>query len=574
MAWTLWMLVGATAAHAATELRTLIDSDGNPATGCTVVTAAGTFNGVDLAALTRIDLSASEPVGDVSREICQGGVLVADTGFAPLAPLRWPVGVAAAGEQLDVVESYTRLLAPVGALRLGFVANTTDGSIAPAALLTRNGAPGGGAIQLSASPVAAVPALGTVGFALLVGLLLAATYRYARVRQFAASGAALCLVFVVGLAWAAMVRDGDPSDWSGASPVATASTSAPLQFAAVYARVEGSMLHLRYDLDLGLREGTVRDDDYSATEGAALVVAAPGLLANDALGSPAMQVNEFRVQGSPTATPAGAAVPFAGSTLQVNADGGFVVDAPTEPGLFRFEYRARNRFFAGKWGVATVQVAAGAFCGNGAVNAGEACDDGNTVTEVACSYGTAACTGCNATCTGVVNLTGSYCGDSAVNGPEVCDDGNTTTETSCPYGTPTCTRCNATCSATAQLTGGYCGDSMVSGPEVCDDGNNTTESSCPYGTQNCTRCNATCTAELPLTGGYCGDSMVNGPEVCDDGNIGTETSCPYGVAHCTACNASCSQALNLTGAFCGDGIVNGGEVCDGTPGCTNVCTLQ
>ncbi len=75
-------------AHAVAELRTLIDVDGNPATGCNVVTPAGVFQGSEQAAVTRIDLAAPSPVGDVSREVCQGGALVADPSFVPLAPLQ------------------------------------------------------------------------------------------------------------------------------------------------------------------------------------------------------------------------------------------------------------------------------------------------------------------------------------------------------------------------------------------------------------------------------------------------------------------------------------------------------
>ena len=66
---------------------------------------------------------------------------------------------------------------------------------------------------------------------------------------------------------------------------------------------------------------------------------------------------------------------------------------------------------------------------------------------------------------------------------EVCDDGNTITEAECPYGSPTCTTCNATCSATLKLTGSYCGDSNIdtSHKEQCDFGAEGTWSS-PYDT--------------------------------------------------------------------------------------------
>ena len=65
-----------------------------------------------------------------------------------------------------------------------------------------------------------------------------------------------------------------------------------------------------------------------------------------------------------------------------------------------------------------------AICGNGIPEPGEACDDGNTVTEVACGYGEPTCQGCDATCTAVVDLTGPYCGDGTTQSPEEeCDGG-------------------------------------------------------------------------------------------------------------------------------------------------------
>jgi len=65
---------------------------------------------------------------------------------------------------------------------------------------------------------------------------------------------------------------------------------------------------------------------------------------------------------------------------------------------------------------------------------------------------------------------GAVCGNSLTESPEVCDDGNTVTETACNYGTPSCTLCNAACSATLSLTGAYCGDSTLNGSEFCDTG--------------------------------------------------------------------------------------------------------
>ena len=617
LALTLSMLAHVAPAHAATEIRTLIDSDNNPATGCTVATPSGAFGGVEQVAITRIDLLAAEPVGDVAREVCQSGVMVADPSFVPTAPLRWPVGIGAAGIHTDVVESYAQLVNASKTVRLGFVTSTTDGSAAPTALLSTTG--GAGAPILLAAAMA-VPALGGGGLLLVAGALVFVTYRFARVRRYAATAVALCLLLVVSLAWAAIVRDGSPSDWGSTPPVASAATTGPHQLAAVYARLEGRILHLRYDLDLDVRDGAPLDDGpYATTVGTPLSVPAPGLLANDAPGSPPAQVREFRVQGAASNTPAGGVVTFAGNSLTVAHDGGFTVGAPTIPGTYRFEYRAHNRLTPGGWGVATVEVAAGNVCGDGIRSGAEVCDDGNNVTETSCPDGVASCSACNATCTATLSLTGAICGDGIRSGGEVCDDGNNVTETSCPYGSPTCmacnatctaslsltgsfcgdgirsgaevcddgnnvtetscpdgvascSACNATCTATLSLTGAICGDGIRSGGEVCDDGNNVTETSCPYGSPTCMACNATCTASLSLTGSFCGDGIRSGTEVCDDGNNVTETSCPYGSPSCMTCNASCTATLPLTGEYCGDGVVNGGEICDGTPGCSAMCT--
>ncbi len=118
-----------------------------------------------------------------------------------------------------------------------------------------------------------------------------------------------------------------------------------------------------------------------------------------------------------------------------------------------------------------VTVTQGTVCGNGTVETGEDCDDGNTVTET-CTYGETSCSVCDSTCQSVAGST-SYCSDSTTdtgNG-EDCDDGNTTTET-CDYGQTSCTVCDSTCQSVAGATS-YCGDSTVdsSNSEQCDDGN-------------------------------------------------------------------------------------------------------
>ena len=92
-------------------------------------------------------------------------------------------------------------------------------------------------------------------------------------------------------------------------------------------------------------------------------------------------------------------------------------------------------------------------CGDGIVNDGEACDDGNRSN--------------NDTCTN--NCTVNVCGDGYLQtGVEQCDYGTRNGDATCraDYGS-TCTNCSATCQQVAS-SGGFCGDDVLNGSEQCD----------------------------------------------------------------------------------------------------------
>ncbi len=171
-------------------------------------------------------------------------------------------------------------------------------------------------------------------------------------------------------------------------------------------------------------------------------------------------------------------------------------------------------------------------CGDGNVDAGEGCDDGNAVDT----------DNCPSTCQAAA------CGDGFVHtGFETCDDGNTVTET-CTYGLTACTVCAASCVSQAGETA-YCGDATVDaiGGETCDDGNAVGTDACP------TNCRTA----------VCGDGFVrSGFETCDDGNAITD-ACDYGTLLCSVCGASCTEVGGVT-SYCGDRLVDAGngEVCD------------
>jgi len=190
-------------------------------------------------------------------------------------------------------------------------------------------------------------------------------------------------------------------------------------------------------------------------------------------------------------------------------------------------------------------------CGNGVLDPGEVCDDGNTLAGDGCSANCRSTEVCgNATldastgeaCDDGNNIDGDgcqancalpTCGDGIVDPFEVCDDGNNVSGDGC----------NATCTSPE-----ICGNGILDASELCDDGNNVDGDGCQA---NCT---------LPT----CGDGILDPGEVCDDGNT---------VSGDGTCNSTCTSNES-----CGNGILDVGEGCDDGnntdgDGCQGDCTL-
>jgi cysteine-rich repeat protein len=162
-------------------------------------------------------------------------------------------------------------------------------------------------------------------------------------------------------------------------------------------------------------------------------------------------------------------------------------------------------------------------CGNGVINCGERCDDGNTT----------GCDGCAATCLRVDDV----CGDGVPECLEECDPGNATD-------------CNPadTCSATCEIEA--CGNGRVECSEECDEGGASET------------CQANC--QVPPPPG-CGDGVTEGAEECDDGN---DLSCD-----------GCTRLCVLENVMCGDGLVECAEECDDLnvdtcDGCSDACLVE
>ena len=120
-------------------------------------------------------------------------------------------------------------------------------------------------------------------------------------------------------------------------------------------------------------------------------------------------------------------------------------------------------------------------CGDGVLDEGEACDDGNTIDG----------DGCSSTC----EEEEPVCGNGVLEGNEACDDGNTIDGDGC----------SSNCEEEP-----VCGDGVIQGNEVCDDGN----------TMDGDNCSSTCDAEI-----FCGDGILSQSEACDDGNITNGDGC-------------------------------------------------
>ena len=202
-------------------------------------------------------------------------------------------------------------------------------------------------------------------------------------------------------------------------------------------------------------------------------------------------------------------------------------------------------------------------CGNGLLEVGEACDDGNQITED-CPYGERECNVCNAICQ-VEAGDARYCGDGLLDPSEDCDDGNTETE-ECAYGQESCQVCNDQCELEAGITH-YCGDEVIDETEDCDDGG-LADLPCPYGVR-CSVCNDRCELILGLTP-YCGDGIVDEAEECDLGNLQSDY-CEYGQSQCQVCSANCTYKAGIIQS-CGDGIIDEAEEeCDDGNTLTEAC---
>jgi len=240
-------------------------------------------------------------------------------------------------------------------------------------------------------------------------------------------------------------------------------------------------------------------------------------------------------------------------------------------------------------------------CGDGFIDPGEACDDGNTTANDGCALDCKAIEA-NFVCPtpGVKCVSTMVCGDGVLQGTEQCDDGNMN-------GTDGCSSlCKLEAGWACPLPGtacnaASCNDGIVAGNEECDDKNNADNdgcsATCRLQTTTLTVAPTTTTSgkttvvnwACPTPGVACvkttcgtGSGVREGTEQCDDGNnkpfdgcspdCRLEPSCPGG-----KCVAVCGDGLLFDFDANGDGMPD--EACDdgntrAGDGCSPTCTIE
>ncbi len=223
-------------------------------------------------------------------------------------------------------------------------------------------------------------------------------------------------------------------------------------------------------------------------------------------------------------------------------------------------------------------------CGNGRVEPGEGCDDGNQVPSDGCSIYCQIessdwdCSVAGEACVGLFE-----CGNGELEVNEQCDDGNTQSGDGCKAN---CTlQSGYRCSVPGKRCVPLCGDGVWirgDGLEQCDDGN----------AEGGDGCSAKCQVEPgwvcdPDTGAdcyatACGDGDVEGDEVCDEGSLnglfygdgsGCSTTCTQEprcrVGSTTgACTSTCGDGIKLDDEDCDDGNLANGD------GCNSSCEIE
>ncbi|HVZ87511.1 MAG TPA: DUF4215 domain-containing protein [Polyangia bacterium] len=233
-------------------------------------------------------------------------------------------------------------------------------------------------------------------------------------------------------------------------------------------------------------------------------------------------------------------------------------------------------------------------CGNGVLDNGESCDDGNKVGGDGCTPLCQIENGYSCPTPGQPCVRTAKCGDGILTSPEACDDGNTTGGDGC---SADCTMVETgwRCPVPGRPCVPICGDGVIEQGETCDDGNTTNGDGCSSTCQ--TEPGASCTGTPSVCKvAVCGNGVKETGEACDCGTDPTKlpSGCtgPNGLFNGdgTGCSKTCTQepicrgttgtgATHACDTVCGNGNLEPGEGCDdgntvSGDGCSSTCTVE
>ncbi len=216
-----------------------------------------------------------------------------------------------------------------------------------------------------------------------------------------------------------------------------------------------------------------------------------------------------------------------------------------------------------------------AVCGNGILETGERCDDGNTEDGDGCSSKCQVEAGYSCNASGCV-VTDPFCGDGLLAPGEACDDGNTEDGDGC--------------SSTCEIEEGFfcrepgtpcqpiavCGNGILEPGEACDDGNTVSGDGCSHDCRTIETGYACDPSGCVVSASVCGDGLRAADEACDDGNTvsgdGCSSTCEIETGFlCATPGLPCRRL-----AICGNGVLEPGEACDdgnraSSDGCSHDC---
>jgi hypothetical protein len=219
--------------------------------------------------------------------------------------------------------------------------------------------------------------------------------------------------------------------------------------------------------------------------------------------------------------------------------------------------------------VGHVAAAALTRCGDGDLDAGESCDDGNTVSGDCCSATCDAeapgpcgsdgndCTtdACNGSGQCVHTPNSAACNDGLFcNGADSCSAGACTVHAGDPCGAGA--ECNRTCNEAAD----HC--AAPAGTLCSDDGNGCTDD----------RCNGSGACAHPNNSAPCSDGLFcNGADTCSGGSCAAHAGNPCSAG--AECNRTCNEAADHCAAPAGTGCSDDGNGCtDDRCNGSGVCT--